>query len=549
MIVHMEKKNRFNSILKSVAGIFAAIAFFLVASTASAASIQVSTLPPTGVGFTTITLNGTYSGATGASQMRFEYGTTPSLGTFTTYQQFSIPSSQFVETLTGLTPGTTYYFRAEGIAAGGPAFGSMLSTSTTVVQLPQADTLPAGAVTSTTAVVNGWYKSTTAATVAIEYANNASFVGSYTSSSLSEPAGNGSYSITLTGLTPNTGYYYRATTTSNAGTVTATTAMKFVTSAAGGTTGGTTGTTGGSTGGSTGGTSGGTSGGTTGYSTPCIINSFYANQNSVVSGTSITLSWNTTNCSSVYLSGNGINSSQSTNGSTSLVPQAGTSTYTLTASGANGSTSSTVSVYASTNPIPQNTCNISNFMASPTQVTAGGSSTLSWNTQNCTTVFLVQNSNTNNGPNFPGPTSLSGSNSTGPLYTTTVFTLSANGQNGSQTQQITVSVLSAPVYPPYNPPTPQQPTTIIRYITGAVASATKGSGNLVLGSSIENNTNASTIGNNLAGLALWGGTFIPTSLTGILLILIIIMAIILTTRKVYGVDQKHDSHGAQAAHH
>ncbi len=166
--------------------------------------------------------------------------------------------------------------------------------------------------------------------------------------------------------------------------------------------------------------------------TSCAINSFYANPTSVGSGATSQLSWSTTGCTNVTLSGPGIyTGTVLSSGSTYTgALYNATNTYTLSASGTN-STSATVVV--NVNQIVNN-CAINSFYASPSSVSSGGSSTLSWTTTGCNSTSitggtLVGNNNSTNG-----------SVSTGALYGTTTYTLTAYGNGGNQTSATTVSV-------------------------------------------------------------------------------------------------------------
>lgn len=166
--------------------------------------------------------------------------------------------------------------------------------------------------------------------------------------------------------------------------------------------------------------------------TTCVINSFTANPTSVGSGATSQLTWSTTGCTNITLSGPGIfNGTVGTSGSTYTgALYNATNTYTLTASGTN-STSATVVV--NVNQVVNN-CAITSFYASPSSVSSGGSSTLYWNTTGCTSTS-ISGGNLNGNNN-----STNGSVSTGALYGTTTYTLTAYGANGNQTSSTTVSV-------------------------------------------------------------------------------------------------------------
>jgi len=156
----------------------------------------------------------------------------------------------------------------------------------------------------------------------------------------------------------------------------------------------------------------------------CSITSFTASPTSVNSGGSSTLAWNTTNCISATISGIG---SVNTSGSMTVSPTQ-TTTYVLTAIGSSGA-QQTQSVTVTVNQ--QQNCSITSFTASPTSINTGGSSTLTWNTNNCTSVTI-----SNLGYNVP----VTGSQVIYPTQTTT-YTLTAYGSNGGQqTQSVTVTV-------------------------------------------------------------------------------------------------------------
>lgn len=166
----------------------------------------------------------------------------------------------------------------------------------------------------------------------------------------------------------------------------------------------------------------------------CYINSFTASPTYVAYGGTSTLNWSTSGCSYVTLSGPNIYSSnQSVSGSTQTGPVYNTASYILTAYGYNGQTapSQTVTVYSNGNNYTY--CSINSFYASPTTVTSGSSSTLYWTTTGATSVAI---SGLNNYYNQ----ALSGSASTGAIYGSQTYTLTAYCQNGGQTQVQAVTV-------------------------------------------------------------------------------------------------------------
>jgi uncharacterized repeat protein (TIGR01451 family) len=165
----------------------------------------------------------------------------------------------------------------------------------------------------------------------------------------------------------------------------------------------------------------------------CQITQFTASPSSVTSGGSSTLTWNTSGCVSAIVSG-GIVYASSLNGSQNTGSLYGTTSYTITAYGSNGSpVTQTVSVYVN----QQQSCTVNYFNASPNSVSYGNSATLSWSTTGATSVYISGLS----GYNYNQ--SASGSVSTGPVYGSQTYTLTANCQNGStQTQTVYVSAIN-----------------------------------------------------------------------------------------------------------
>lgn len=161
----------------------------------------------------------------------------------------------------------------------------------------------------------------------------------------------------------------------------------------------------------------------------CSITNFSASPSYVTSGGSSTLNWNTSGCVSATVSG-GIVYASSLNGSQNTGSLYGTTTYTITAYGTNGSPvtqSTTVSVNQA------QSCSISYFNANPSYVSYGGTTTLTWATSGANSVTI-------SGGNVYGSQATSGSVATGNIYGTQTYTLTANCQNGqSQTQTLTVS--------------------------------------------------------------------------------------------------------------
>ena len=174
-------------------------------------------------------------------------------------------------------------------------------------------------------------------------------------------------------------------------------------------------------------------GGATNNTTSCVITSFMPNPSTVTSGSSSTLSWNTTGCTTVSVTTGGevdtavqILSTQ-ISGTATTGPVYGTKTYTISASGPSNTATPQVVIVTTTNN-NNNNCSITGFGASPSSVAYGASTYLTWSTTGCTSVAL-------SGGNVYGTQAVSGGVSTGALYNTTTYILNAYGPNGAATSQ------------------------------------------------------------------------------------------------------------------
>lgn len=165
---------------------------------------------------------------------------------------------------------------------------------------------------------------------------------------------------------------------------------------------------------------------TTTTPTQTLISQFYANPASITAGQSSTLIWVTQGATSVTITPNV--GTVNVSGSTSVSP-ATTTTYTLTATGANGSVNQTATVTVGAQGAP-GAPQILRFEANPLSIGPGGQSTLSWTTNNATTVTITPN---------VGSVTPNGSTTVSPSATTT-YTLTATNSVGSVTAPLTITV-------------------------------------------------------------------------------------------------------------
>jgi OmpA family/K319L-like, PKD domain len=119
-----------------------------------------------------------------------------------------------------------------------------------------------------------------------------------------------------------------------------------------------------------------------GASMPSIVR-FEATPTNITQGESSTLSWATTGAASVSISG--VGSNLAPNGSTVVSPSQ-TTTYTLTATGADmkSTVTATVVVTVGGGSVPR----VISFGASPMNISPGGTSQLCWNVENATSVSI-----------------------------------------------------------------------------------------------------------------------------------------------------------------
>jgi hypothetical protein len=142
------------------------------------------------------------------------YGTTSALGQ-TSPVQTALSNGHGV-VLTGLNPGTTYYFRAESTDANGHTGASTVYTFTTTGQpaspAPVITNVTVSGITTTGATIT--WNTDQAATTQVNYGATTS----YGSSSPLNSSLQTSHSVTLTGLTPGTTYDYDVVSTNSSGT-------------------------------------------------------------------------------------------------------------------------------------------------------------------------------------------------------------------------------------------------------------------------------------------------------------------------------------------
>jgi hypothetical protein len=151
---------------------------------------------------------------------------------------------------------------------------------------------------------------------------------------------------------------------------------------------------------------------------------------SITAGQMSTLSWSTINATAVTISGLG---AEMPNGSASTPALTNTTTYTLTATGANGNTvSAVITIQVTPVSIPQ----VVVFSAIPSTINVGQSSQLCWQVVGTTGVSISNGVGSNLPPNACATVS---------PQSTTTYTLSATNASGQIQASVTVNVGSTQI--------------------------------------------------------------------------------------------------------
>ncbi|MFC2056465.1 S8 family serine peptidase [Chloroflexota bacterium] len=171
----------------------------------------VTTDNATAITINSVNVSGTLTslGTASTANASFEYGLNTSYGSNTTAQAMDVTGT-FSVNLTGLSPGTTYHFRAVADSGiNGMAIGADKSLTTAGVP-PTVITSNATNITYNSATVSGNLTdlgTASTANVSFEYGLNTSY-GSNTTAQAMDVTG--TFSASLTGLSSNTTYHFRA---------------------------------------------------------------------------------------------------------------------------------------------------------------------------------------------------------------------------------------------------------------------------------------------------------------------------------------------------
>jgi uncharacterized protein (TIGR02145 family) len=191
-------------------------------------SFTVTTSSISAITSTTATSGGNISSEGGAeiTARGVEWSTNPNL-IISSKTSNGSGTGTFSSSLTGLSPNTTYYVRAYATTSAGTGYSAVtgygnqvIFTTSTSLVLPTVSTISASSITTTTATLGGNITSDGGSAVTargVVWSTSSNPTISLTTKT-SNSAGTGTFSSSLTGLSPNTAYYVRAYATNSAGT-------------------------------------------------------------------------------------------------------------------------------------------------------------------------------------------------------------------------------------------------------------------------------------------------------------------------------------------
>lgn len=298
-----------NLIKSTFIGAFALAILILPTKTQAACGASVTNLNAQALSGTSYSLSIAYNPGTAPSiSPSIEVDDNASFLSSNTYPTNvnSFTSSGVLSQTVSVTPGKTYYFRSVATVQGCGVVSDTNAVSFTVPNTPSSQvtvsTLTTENLTRNSVSVRGMFTTNqTPTNVYFEYAKNSFSNFIYTTTSVSDSRSSGTFSATidLSNFDAGTTMVVRAV----AGSSRDTSGISFVIPGRG-----------------------------TNPGTSCSIGSFVAYPDTIQSGSYSTLSWTTSNCTSVSINGTVM---VTLSGQTSAYPTQ-TSTYVLTATGSNG---------------------------------------------------------------------------------------------------------------------------------------------------------------------------------------------------------------------
>ena len=174
------------------------------------------------ISLTTATLAGEVenAGASSVTSRGVCWGTSANPTISDNYINVGSGLGAFNTSITGLTPGTTYYVRAYATNSAGTDYGTQQTfTTLSAITFPTLSTSSVSSITQTTATSGGNISSNGGATITASGVCWSTSQNPTTSNSFTtDNATSGNYTSSITGLTAHTTYYVRAYATNSAGT-------------------------------------------------------------------------------------------------------------------------------------------------------------------------------------------------------------------------------------------------------------------------------------------------------------------------------------------
>jgi len=186
----------------------------------------VSTADATSIGVSSATLNSTVNARYISTSVSVEYGTSPTLAGSTTVSGTAVTGSTDTArgiAVTGLAPGTKYYFRASASNSAGSTTASAIKSFTTLGGKPSATTAIASGISANKATLNASVNANGVSTaVKFKVGKTADLSGDvtvYEGRTVTDFADE-SVPVSITGLSELETYYYRVEATNSFGTAT-----------------------------------------------------------------------------------------------------------------------------------------------------------------------------------------------------------------------------------------------------------------------------------------------------------------------------------------
>ena len=182
------------------------------------ASPTVQTVAASSVTTTSAMLNSTVHPNGSSTTIYFQYGTTVSYGSNKIPHQETLAQAPAISALQfqAYPWNTTYHFRIVASNGTGTSDGNDLTFTTSVQQVPTAQTLSATSVTTTSAMLNSFVNPNGASTtIYFQYGTTTSYGSTTISGAIGTTSGN--YGTSISGLSPNTLYHFRIVASNNGG--------------------------------------------------------------------------------------------------------------------------------------------------------------------------------------------------------------------------------------------------------------------------------------------------------------------------------------------